>query len=344
MRRLASILVVAVLVGASPARAATALDEARSRLASARAQLVAIDGQREAAQSELDSLAEQIAGMKSKRRPPDALDTSLRRSQELSSQLHALSGSRSAAEGELTQARLALFNALDAEVRRARDEAIAAREPALRRRALDRYRVAREERESLRAQLPSSQVPPLSADPSSDDPEELLEQADALRDAEDKVNRRLQAVRARAVELRRERELDRRMGDFLGDEALFDEQDRRLSLQRGSDGQVRVAAPTGGDTLGGFEMEAGDPAPPPAPADPGAPMPTETAAPPPLRAPGPSPIATDARPQVGATRSLSGALADDVEALEREEKVLEQQAASLADQARQIEERAKKLE
>ena len=81
----------------------------------------------------------------------------------------------------------------------------------------------------MRAALPASQVPALDrADAERDDPEDLLEQADALRDTEDKVRERLKALHGRITEVREERDLDRRMNDFLGEESMFDEQDRRL--------------------------------------------------------------------------------------------------------------------
>jgi len=68
----------------------------------------------------------------------------------------------------------------------------------------------------------------------SDDPEELLERADALFDSEDKLRREERALEARIGELRSEQDIDRRMSDFLGEGTLFDEADRRI---------VRPAAP-----------------------------------------------------------------------------------------------------
>ena len=77
-------------------------------------------------------------------------------------------------------------------------------------------------------------MPPLSGT-ASDDPAELLEQADAVRDAEDKVRQRMEQLQTRIHELKDERDLDRRMNDFLGEESIFDEQDRRLRLRNEQD-------------------------------------------------------------------------------------------------------------
>src|SRR5258706_516234 len=81
---------------------------------------------------------------------------------------------------------------------------------------LARMRALRKERDQVRAQLPAARLPQVKAE-ASDDPADLLEQADALRDTQDKVASRLKALERRIVEVKRERELDRRMGEFLGE-------------------------------------------------------------------------------------------------------------------------------
>ena len=127
-------------------------------------------------------------------------------------------------------------------------------------------RALRAERDAVRAALPAAQVPALLPAPSSDDPEELLEQADALRDAGDKVKQRLAALESRIAEAREERDLDRRMGDFLGEGAMFDEQDRRLRLDRDPHAREFGYRPAGGaqDSFAGAPGVSGHDGQPPA--------------------------------------------------------------------------------
>jgi len=87
---------------------------------------------------------------------------------------------------------------------------------AARRQLIVQMRSLRAEREQVRAALPAASVPALEAPRSSDNPEDLLEQADAARDNEDKVRRELRALEGRIAETREERAFDRRLNDFLG--------------------------------------------------------------------------------------------------------------------------------
>ncbi len=127
---------------------------------------------------------------------------------------------------------------------------LGAKDREARAKALARLTQLRSERDAAWARLPGAGRLPSVGEPDSDDPDELLAQADALRDSEDKVRQRLAAVRARVATLEKEAELDRRLGDFLGDEALFDEQDRRLRVQRDATTGAISAAPSSTRTLG----------------------------------------------------------------------------------------------
>src|SRR5690606_18016031 len=86
------------------------------------------------------------------------------------------------------------------------------RERHQRARLLDQMRGLRSESERLRAQLPPALMPTLPAEiVRSDDPEDLLAQADVLRDNEDRLKARLAELRTRLKQARAEADLSRRM-------------------------------------------------------------------------------------------------------------------------------------
>jgi hypothetical protein len=211
----------------------------------------------------------------------------------------------------------------------------------------------RTERDALRSALPASQVPALDRRESSDDPEDLLEQADVLRDSEDKVRQRLLALRGRITEVREERELDRRMSDFLGEESMFDEQDRRMRLRLGSDRRLQVdrSERRGGGLFSPQEDTVADGPPPavggvegtPSPL-PGAGQDDETPVVPPPTLP--TARASDRRPQVDSVRAqdLAAGGPVDLAALEAEAAKLEALARELDGRASAMERRARELE
>ncbi|HSP80858.1 MAG TPA: TetR family transcriptional regulator, partial [Myxococcaceae bacterium] len=146
-------------------------------------------------------------------------------------------------------------------------------------------------------------------------------------------------------------ELDRRMRDFLGEESMFDEQDRRLRLRRDSAtntlsvdhsrrstpflpfSQDAAEAPAPGSPP---EMsDAPNAGPPGGGGSPGTPPPP----PPPARA-------TDNRPQVGGVRAqpLASGDLDDLPSLEAEARRLEALARELDSRANALEQRAGELE
>ena len=127
---------------------------------------------------------------------------------------------------------MALLDGLSAELTRLRGEFDRQTDRAARKGLIEQLRRVRAERESVRAALPAAKLPSLDTLRPTDDPEELLEQADLLRDNEEKLRREVKALDARISQRREEIDLDRRVQRFMGEESMFDDQDRRLRLQR----------------------------------------------------------------------------------------------------------------
>ncbi|WP_224372234.1 TetR family transcriptional regulator [Hyalangium versicolor] len=348
MKRPLPILLLCLLTGA-PAWAATGLEAARSLAQAARSGVRTLRERQQALRNELNGLASRIETLKASQQgkltPSGELDQALRRSQELSGELTGLAQAVSTAEGDSERAHVALHSALSEELARVKAAWDSTSDRQERARLISRMRELRTERDAVRAALPASKVPALSPADTSDDPEDLLEQADALRDSEDKVKQRLGALKARIAELRDEKELERRMSDFLGEEAMFDEQDRRMRLRLNSDKAVEVertpvrSGP--GTTLYNDSNTPNapsvmDPNPPPA----GAPEepPTTTSAPPTARA-------SDRRPEVNPLRAqdLAAGDFDDLNSLEAQAKQLESMAKDLDARARSIEKRVREL-
>ncbi|WP_253910740.1 TetR family transcriptional regulator, partial [Pyxidicoccus fallax] len=274
------------LLSGVPAWGASGLEAVRGRAQTARSEVRSLRGQQQALRDELNGLAAKIEALKAERQgrltAGTDLESALRRSQELSGSLTGLAQSVAAAEGESERAHLALHTALSDELARLRAAWDGTTDRAQRAKLLEAMRSVRAEREAVRAALPASRVPALDrAAPAGDDPEDLLEQADTLRDTEDKVRERLKALRGRITEVREERDLDRRMNDFLGEESMFDEQDRRLRVRLSGD-RVQVERSTRGGRSPSFQGEVPDigsplPSQPNSPAtednDPGGPTP-----------------------------------------------------------------------
>ncbi len=266
-----SALLLCLLLGV-PAWGASGLEAVRGRAQSARTEVRALRGQQQSLRDELNGLAARIEALKAERQGKltagTDLEAALRRSQELSGSLTGLAQSVAAAEGESERAHLALHTALSEELARLRAAWDGTTDRGQRAKLLESMRTVRAERDAVRAALPASSVPALDrAAPGGDDPEDLLEQADTLRDTEDKVRERLKALRGRITEVREERDLDRRMNDFLGEESMFDEQDRRLRLRvTGDRVQVDRGTRPGVSTPTFSEDSAGAPNQPP-PAD-----------------------------------------------------------------------------
>ena len=343
------------LLSGVPAWGASGLEAVRGRAQASRTEVRSLRGQQQALREELNGLAARIEALKAERKGQltagAELETALRRSQELSGSLTGLAQSVAAAEGESERAHLALHTALSEELARLRAAWDGTTDRAQRTKLLEAMRTVRAERDAVRAALPASRVPALDrAAPSGDDPEDLLEQADTLRDTEDKVRERLKALRGRITEVREERDLDRRMNDFLGEESMFDEQDRRLRVRLSGD---RVAVDRGTRRGGSpaFQEDSGGAAgdPPSAPAEgvpgggqaPGTESPSRDDA-----APNSAPRASDRRPQVETARAQALAAGGpvDLTAMEAEAAKLEALARELDGRASTLERRAQELE
>ncbi|MFB1483345.1 TetR family transcriptional regulator [Corallococcus sp. RDP092CA] len=336
------------LLVAAPAGATSGLEQARAKAQAARTEARGLRTRQQGLRDELNGLAARIEALKAQRQgkltPGGELEAALRRSQELSGELTGLAQSVSGADGEVERAHLALHGALSQELTRLRAAWDETTDRAGRARLLEQMRSVRSEREAVRAALPASQVPALEGAARGDDPEDLLAQADALRDTQDKVRQRLQALKARITEVREERDLDRRMNDFLGEESMFDDQDRRLRLRTSGDRGLQVAPTqrggghlpwvTAGDSEANSPDYAGDPTP--APGVGGNPS-----------AGGPTPLVTasDRRPQVDPVRAqaLAAGGAEDLGLMEQEAARLESLARELDGRADSLERRAKTL-
>ncbi len=317
---------IAFLVPGS-ALAKPGLDELRSSARDARQRVDDLRSRQSALKGQLDELAPRIESLKEQRGlvPGSELKNQLRRSQELSGQLTEVARSLAAAEVDAERRDSELVDSLSAELQRlqtAWDET-ASRER--REHLAVQLQAVRAEREKLRAALHLRAVPSLQPTRIAQEPEELLRQVDALRDAEDKAKRQLSAVDTRIGELREEEALDRRMRDFIGEQALFDDQDRRFRLSQGSNERV---VPTGGPASGAIG--------PPGPQG-GAPGPQGAQAP-------PTPRSVEKPPQIDEPHPMALEEGDSLPSLEAQREKLRALTQQLHDRAQQLEERARAKE
>src|SRR5262245_45940985 len=314
--RSASYIVAIALFAASGAARALPAAEARQQAQRARDGAQTLRQQQSHLRTELNEVASRIQELKASQRgqliPGGELASLLRRSQELSGSLTEVESSLARAEGEVAQASGALVDALDEELELLRDAFDRAGRDA-RRDLLERMRALRRERDQIRAQLPAGQLPSVKGVP-SDDPTDLLEQADALRDTQDKVAARLKPVERRIAQLKRERELDRRMGEFLGEEQAFDERDRRF----GGSPATRDNPQFGAATIEKIETAS----------------PTGGA----LRAP-----SRDGQPQVGIGSGPALGGDDELSSLLKQQQEMEAMSKELGQRAGELERRAREL-
>ncbi len=368
--KLSALLLTACLL-ASPVWAAGSLDALRNSSQGARDQVTARRAEQLKQRNELSTLSSKIetlkAASKGKLLPGSELDAALKRSQELSGVLSELAAQVNGREAALENTNLALLDGLSAELTRVRSEFDRQTDRNARKGLIAQLRKLRGERDALRQTLPAARIPTLDAVRPSDDPEELLEQADLLRDNEEKLRRELKTLETRIAERRDEAELDRRVQRFMGEESMFDDGDRRLRVQRTittpgtapsaslSDPKAGAAAPpaeSSADTTagsGGAFSNTGTGAPLGAQSLGGAAAPAEN------RSPDgasfdtgldPSGIrvtsSSDARVQVGSARAVSGG-DDDLEDLEVERLRLQGLAGQLKKKADELQQRASQL-
>lgn len=347
-------LLLGCLLLAFPAFAASSLDAMRATSRQTREQVSALKAEQLKKRSELSVLSERIETLKSQSKgrllPGGELDSALKASQELSGSLTDLAQQVSARETELETANLALLDGLSGELNRLRMDFDRQTDRSKRKALIDQMRKLRVERDALRATLPASKLPTLDTVKPSDDPEELLEQADLLRDNEEKLAKELKALEARIAERREEAELDRRVQRFLGEESMFDDQDRRLRVQRTTTTQTDSPPVSSGgpqnaeyNAAASPQDTAGGNAPPPGGfgADRSPAAPTLNG----LDKGGVSITAgSDARPQVGSASPNTVATGDeDLEDLEVERAKLKNLADQLKRKAQELEKRASQL-
>ena len=238
--KLSAVILAACLV-ALPVWAAGSLDALRTGSQGARAQATTLRAEQLKQRNELSTLSSKIetlkAASKGKLLPGGELDSALKRSQDLSGVLSDLAQQVSGREAELETANVALLDGLSSELTRVRSQfdrlsGSSQADRDVRKGLIGQLRKLRAERDALRLTLPASKIPTLDAVRPTDDPEELLEQADLLRDNEEKLRKELKSLDARIKERRDEVELDRRVQRFMGEESMFDDGDRRLRVQR----------------------------------------------------------------------------------------------------------------
>ncbi len=351
---------LAVLILTVPAWAAGQLDTLRSSAKVAREQAGLVRSEQMQKRQALNQLSARIEALKAEAKgkllPGSQLDAALKQSQELSGALTALAQTMSSRESELESANLALLEALSSQLTSLRADFDRQKDRAARQKILAQFKALRNEREQVRAALPAAKVPALEALRFSEDPSELLEQADAMRDNEDKVRRELKALEGRIAEAKSERELDGRVRQFLGEESLFDDQDRRLRVRRETPSDFAAGPALGTtDTARSADTTAGNP--PPGTTNFGGVGPQAAGTPPntkgagngennPPAVPGNlgSKVAkgTDSRPNVG-TKPIAGGDDDDLEELEVQRLRLQGLAGELRARALELEKKAAEL-
>lgn len=329
-----------LLLVAAPARAATALDTLRANARAGHAEVTALRERQAAQHAELNEVSQTVAALKTQRRrglPTGAdLTRALQRTQELSGELGKLARDLSDAEMRAERADLTLLDGLGSELAVTQQRWETSPSRTERQSLLATLRTLRAERrrilDATGQNVPRPEIPDVSADASSEDPADLLEQSDALRDSEDKARERLKLLDTRIAELRQERDLDRRMNEFVGDDQLFDEQTRRLRVTRNADGTFSAA---GSSTAPSADVEA---ASGPARASAG---PSFASGPGPDNA-SPAPRASD-HPTPSTTLLTGHGSAGDERALTAEREKLRRLAEDLEARAKAIEARAKSL-
>ncbi|MFN0063583.1 MAG: hypothetical protein ACKVPX_13835 [Myxococcaceae bacterium] len=306
-------LLVLCVLTASPTLAP--IDQARQQLAASRVSLAKIAQARATHETALRALEPQIVALKAKRQTPwvaRELDGLLRRSQQLSDAVGVAAREESASREHVALATARLVRELDAEIVATESHIRALSVGAERQDAQQRWNALRAERQTLQP-LKQQAVSPLGAPPAPEDSKAWTARAEALRDTFDKVQVQLAQVGTRVATARRERDLERRLVELGEDEALLDEQDRRLRLLGG-------VTPSGSLTF----STAGGPA--------GAETQDDAAG-------GTAQVVLDARPQIGhlgRSASPDGSL----EALLVEENRLATLAATLKRDAEAAERRA----
>jgi hypothetical protein len=203
---------------------------------------VNVDARVTAGQAQLDQLSKQIETFKAQQQQnpslfvPGQLDALLKQSQSESEALLVLQAEQARTHQAEHNARDELSRVLDARINEERASLSKESDPTRQGELAKDLRSLESERSSLSARVdaaPEAGSNPAAANGSmSDDPRELRERADALRDRADKLARQKDAIEARIRELHDRQELERQLSRFSREEALFDESDRRVSVSK----------------------------------------------------------------------------------------------------------------
>ena len=211
------------------------VDDARAEDVAAHQKVEALLADQARLRSSLNEVSAKVAQEKAAERarvvPSSQLQADLRQAQALSDSLDPLAKQLDAAQAEAKAKDAALVNALDAELARTEQAWSATKDPAQRAALVQQVRALDAERERLLPRLPEQRAVVVKVE--GDDPADLLAQADALRDSEDKIRRQLAELDRRLAEAKQTRELDRRMNELGADEAMFDEQGQLRSARGG---------------------------------------------------------------------------------------------------------------
>ncbi|MBS2027913.1 MAG: hypothetical protein JST54_08430 [Deltaproteobacteria bacterium] len=193
-------------------------------------------------QAQLDALSAEIAKAKAAGQPAlfgsGELEHKLAQSQALSDQLAQSRAAEAARAQELEAAREKLYQALSSEIAARQGNGEASNVAALQKLESERAQVAPKAAQAVAA--PKFTTP-------SDDPRELRERADALRDQADKLAKQQQALDDRIQAARDQQQLERHLRRLSGDDALFDESDRRVRVTH-TDAPASLSVASGGAT------------------------------------------------------------------------------------------------
>lgn len=245
----AALLLLLLLLLAPLARGADALAEGRLRVQQNQESASALRQQQLELSRRIGELSQEIATLKGAKGRASAarLDAALKENQALSTTLGDVTRSLTGTERTLTEARTSLLTELGNALVQLRGRHDRTQGRSERARLLEEMRSLRNESARIRTQLPPALMPTLPAEiVRGDDPEDLLAQADVLRDNQDRLTKRLAELRIRLKQARAEADLARRVDDFMGEASLFDEQDRRHPQSR-TPQFMNAGAPTSGD-------------------------------------------------------------------------------------------------
>jgi hypothetical protein len=214
----------------------------RAEMDSIEQSIVRVAALRDAAAKELDSIAQRIENKK-KENPstgllPDfEMQNLLSRSQELSTQWTKIHRELETLELARAQKLQLLSRTYDQRIETLR-KSIPQAEPSKQGEMLSLLTTLRRERDLIREKIakPVILLAPVSTSDeqllSSDDPEELSERADAVRDEQDRLRRQLTRVNQRVDQIEAETRIDRELRDFIGDQNLFAEDSKTLRLSQ----------------------------------------------------------------------------------------------------------------